>query len=82
MIAVEGPMHFRWHCPRSWSWDVEAAEEAMGNKPVSSTPPRPLLPFLPPAVCLEFLPWIMNYGIRGNEPFLTQVVFMVVFHKN
>jgi hypothetical protein len=32
------------------------AEQAMGSKPVSSVPPWPLLQFLHPGSCLEFLP--------------------------
>jgi len=34
------------------------AEQAMRNRPVSSTPPWPLLQFLPPDSCLELLPWL------------------------
>ena len=32
------------------------AEQAMGSKPVSSTPPWPLFQLLPPDSHLEFLP--------------------------
>ncbi|KAM7321214.1 hypothetical protein ACRRTK_019306 [Alexandromys fortis] len=32
-------------------WNEEQAEQAMGSKPVSSTPPRPLHEFLPSGSC-------------------------------
>lgn len=54
-------------------------EQALKSKPVSTTPPRPLLQSLPPAFCLKFRSWLPSIidCKPGNEssvsPFFPQV---------
>lgn len=56
------------------------AEHEHGNKPVSSSPPRSLLQFLPPTSYLEFMTWLPL--MVPDIPFLSSSGFRSVFYRN
>ncbi|MQL00601.1 hypothetical protein EI005_25685 [Escherichia coli] len=60
------------------TWVRKKAEQVMGSKPVSSTPPWPLLQFLLSGSCLEFLASIPSMNLEVTF----QVVLIMVFYHN
>lgn len=57
----------------------QQAEQALKSKPVSTTPPWPLLQSLPPAFCFKFRSWLPSIidckpgNESGVSPFFLQV---------
>jgi hypothetical protein len=63
------------------------AEQAMGCKPVSCTPPWPLFQFLPPGSCPAFVPVLTSFNdelqfanVSQINPFFPILLLVMVFH--
>lgn len=62
---------------------IKQAEQAMGGKPVSSSPPGPQL-LSPPSAHFESLPWLLSLQTRkSNNPLTCKLLLaMMFYHSN
>ena len=86
----EGTAHCGWYHP--WAGDLgsvrKQAEQAMGSKPVSSTPLRPLnYQLLPSGFCPFWVPVLASFSdglwyasSSQIKPFLSKLLLAMVFH--
>lgn len=67
----------QWHPPQA-GMDKKGGWAGSGSKAMSSSPPRPLLSFLPSASTLNSwasIPWWLRAMLSGNKPFLCHIGF-------